>query len=64
MICHILQFPITALREVKMLQKLKHKHITELIEICSSRGMSFKIFSFLKILVSCACHLTHFSIST
>uniref|UniRef100_A0A1I7VTN9 Protein kinase domain-containing protein n=1 Tax=Loa loa TaxID=7209 RepID=A0A1I7VTN9_LOALO len=31
-------FPITALREVKMLQKLKHKHITELIEICSSRA--------------------------
>ncbi|VDK22025.1 unnamed protein product, partial [Anisakis simplex] len=33
-------FPITALREVKMLQKLKHKHITELIEICSSRASS------------------------
>ncbi|VDM28470.1 unnamed protein product [Toxocara canis] len=33
------EFPITALREVKMLQKLKHKHITELIEICSSKGM-------------------------
>ncbi|VDN51387.1 unnamed protein product [Dracunculus medinensis] len=31
-------FPITALREVKMLQKLKHKHITELIEICSDRS--------------------------
>ncbi|VDN07540.1 unnamed protein product [Thelazia callipaeda] len=31
-------FPITALREVKMLQKLKHRHITELIEICSSRA--------------------------
>uniref|UniRef100_F1KZW2 Cell division protein kinase 9 n=1 Tax=Ascaris suum TaxID=6253 RepID=F1KZW2_ASCSU len=33
-------FPITALREVKMLQKLKHKHITELIEICSSKASS------------------------
>ncbi len=31
------QFPITALREVKMLQRLKDKHITELIEICSSK---------------------------
>lgn len=33
-------FPITALREVKMLQKLKHRHITELIEICSSKASS------------------------
>lgn len=31
-------FPITALREVKMLQQLKHQHITELIEICSSKS--------------------------
>ncbi|GMR33514.1 hypothetical protein PMAYCL1PPCAC_03709 [Pristionchus mayeri] len=33
-------FPITALREVKMLQQLKHQHITELIEICSSKSGS------------------------
>uniref|UniRef100_A0A914EKZ1 Protein kinase domain-containing protein n=1 Tax=Acrobeloides nanus TaxID=290746 RepID=A0A914EKZ1_9BILA len=33
-------FPITALREVKMLQKLKYENITELIEICSSKQTS------------------------
>ena len=31
-------FPITALREVKMLQQLKHENITELIEVCCSKG--------------------------
>ncbi|CAJ0573238.1 unnamed protein product, partial [Mesorhabditis spiculigera] len=35
-------FPITALREVKMLQQLKHKHITELIEICSAKSSTAK----------------------
>ncbi|CAD5207026.1 unnamed protein product [Bursaphelenchus okinawaensis] len=31
-------FPITAIREVKMLQRLKHEYITDLIEICNSKG--------------------------
>ncbi|KAH7727623.1 CMGC/CDK/CDK9 protein kinase [Aphelenchoides avenae] len=35
-------FPITALREVKMLQKLKHRHITELLEICGSKAKNEK----------------------
>uniref|UniRef100_A0A8R1I400 Protein kinase domain-containing protein n=1 Tax=Caenorhabditis japonica TaxID=281687 RepID=A0A8R1I400_CAEJA len=30
-------FPITALREVKMLEQLKHDNITDLIEVCSSK---------------------------
>lgn len=29
-------FPITALREVKMLQQLKHENVTDLIEVCSN----------------------------
>ncbi|CAD5210941.1 unnamed protein product [Bursaphelenchus xylophilus] len=33
-------FPITAIREVKMLQRLKHEHITDLIEVCNSKGAS------------------------
>lgn len=28
-------FPITALREIKMLQKVRHEHVTELMDICS-----------------------------
>uniref|UniRef100_A0A0K0CTJ9 Protein kinase domain-containing protein n=1 Tax=Angiostrongylus cantonensis TaxID=6313 RepID=A0A0K0CTJ9_ANGCA len=34
-------FPITALREVKMLQQLKHENITDLIEVCSSKATAF-----------------------
>uniref|UniRef100_A0A914V526 Protein kinase domain-containing protein n=1 Tax=Plectus sambesii TaxID=2011161 RepID=A0A914V526_9BILA len=34
-------FPITALREVKLLQRLKHPNITELLEICSSKATSY-----------------------
>ncbi|EFP03138.1 hypothetical protein GCK72_001684 [Caenorhabditis remanei] len=30
-------FPITALREVKMLEQLKHQNITDLIEVCSAK---------------------------
>uniref|UniRef100_A0A914H1F0 Protein kinase domain-containing protein n=1 Tax=Globodera rostochiensis TaxID=31243 RepID=A0A914H1F0_GLORO len=35
-------FPITALREIKMLQRLRHLHITELVEVCTSRQRSGK----------------------
>ncbi|CAD6187622.1 unnamed protein product [Caenorhabditis auriculariae] len=35
-------FPITALREVKMLQQLKHPNVTDLIEVCSSRSSQNK----------------------
>ncbi|TKR63088.1 hypothetical protein L596_026965 [Steinernema carpocapsae] len=31
-------FPITALREIKMLQMLKHENVTELIEICGRKN--------------------------
>ena len=30
-------FPITALREIKILQKLKNENIVELIEICRTK---------------------------
>ncbi|GIY09024.1 cyclin-dependent kinase 9 [Caerostris darwini] len=33
-------FPITALREIKILQLLKHENIVNLIEICSSKATS------------------------
>ena len=32
-------FPMTALREIRILQLLKHENVMELIEICRSRGM-------------------------
>ncbi|CAI5437662.1 unnamed protein product [Caenorhabditis angaria] len=35
-------FPITALREVKMLQQLKHPNITDLIEVCTSKSNTSK----------------------
>lgn len=38
-------FPITALREVKILKALKNEHIVKLKEIVTSKGMSI----FLKI---------------
>lgn len=34
----LLQFPITALREIKILQLLKHENVVNLIEICRTRG--------------------------
>lgn len=39
MACIILpQFPITALREIKILQLLKHENVVNLIEICRTKG--------------------------
>lgn len=32
------QFPITALRELKILQLLKHENVVHLIEICRTKG--------------------------
>ena len=32
-------FPMTALREIRILQLLKHENVMELIEICRSRGI-------------------------
>ena len=37
----IFQFPITALREIKILQLLKHENVVELIEICRTRPTAF-----------------------
>uniref|UniRef100_A0A915KVG5 Protein kinase domain-containing protein n=1 Tax=Romanomermis culicivorax TaxID=13658 RepID=A0A915KVG5_ROMCU len=34
-------FPITALREIRILQKAKHQNVTELLEICASKATSF-----------------------
>ena len=34
-------FPMTALREIRILQLLKHKNVMELIEICRSRGIVY-----------------------
>lgn len=34
-------FPITALREIRILQKIKHNNITELLEVCASKATSF-----------------------
>lgn len=36
------QFPITALREIKILQLLKHENVVNLIEICRTKGGSSK----------------------
>ncbi len=33
-------FPITALREIKILQVLRHDNIVRLIEICTSKGIN------------------------
>lgn len=34
----VFQFPITALREIKILQLLKHENVVNLIEICRTKG--------------------------
>lgn len=33
----LLQFPITALREIKILQQLKHDNVVKLNEICRTK---------------------------
>lgn len=33
-----MQFPITALREIRILQRLKHENVVNLIEICHKRA--------------------------
>lgn len=35
------QFPITALREIKILQLLKHENVVNLIEICRTKGRCY-----------------------
>lgn len=50
-------FPITALREIKMLQKLKHPNITDLIEIVTSKKVAAggkERFSFYLVFTFCA----------
>jgi cyclin-dependent kinase 9 len=42
-IIYILKFPITALREIKMLKLLRHPNITELIEVCTCKRLSLTI---------------------
>jgi serine/threonine protein kinase len=37
-------FPITALREIKILQELRHDNIVRLIEVCRSASMFKNIF--------------------
>ncbi|KAK4489161.1 hypothetical protein RD792_004955 [Penstemon davidsonii] len=39
--CFFLQFPITAIREIKILKKLQHENVIKLKEIVTSSGNSF-----------------------
>lgn len=41
-----LQFPITALREIKILQQLKHESIVDLIEICRAKPTQYNRWNF------------------
>jgi cyclin-dependent kinase 12/13 len=38
-------FPITAMREIKLLKQLKHDNIVNLVEIVTSSGVSGNTFS-------------------
>ena len=38
------QFPITALREIKILQLLKHENVVNLMEICRTKGKKFLVY--------------------
>lgn len=39
-VCSMTQFPITALREIRILQLLKHENVVNLIEICRTKATS------------------------
>ena len=39
-------FPITALREIRILQLLRHENIVNLIEICRSKSTFYLVFDF------------------
>ncbi|KAI1721596.1 protein kinase domain-containing protein [Ditylenchus destructor] len=45
-------FPITALREIKLLQSIRHPNITELIEICSEK-IGENVFAFYLVFSFC-----------
>ncbi|KRZ75449.1 Cyclin-dependent kinase 9 [Trichinella papuae] len=34
-------FPITAIREIRILQKVRHQNVTELLEVCRSKASSY-----------------------
>jgi hypothetical protein len=40
-IAFLLQFPITALREIRFLQLLKNDNVVNLLEICRTKGELF-----------------------
>ena len=46
-------FPITALREIKILQELRHENIVRLIEVCRSSSMLKNIFNIEKLNRKC-----------
>ena len=48
--CFFLQFPITALREIRILQLLKHENVVNLIEICRTKGKLIPNYDFNSIL--------------
>ena len=50
------QFPITALREIKILQLLKNENVVKLIEICRSKGLYAHLVSGFLWLCSMADH--------
>ena len=39
MVSHMFQFPITALREIRILQLLNNENVVDLIEICRTKGI-------------------------
>jgi len=41
MLGKVFQFPITALREIKMLKLLRHPNITELIDVCTCKRKNY-----------------------
>ena len=45
--CKFFQFPMTALREIKILKQISHKNLIKLHEICTSNGYFILFFLFL-----------------